>query len=109
MVQKPTRKRNDEAKFMARVRALAKENNWLYYHTADSRRSPAGYPDITLVKDGTIIFTELKTMIGRVTKDQKIWLEALNNCQTVETYLWRPNDMEYITRRLVEGPVPSHI
>ena len=102
-------KRGEESLFMPEVRRLAEANNWLYYHTADSRRSPPGYPDVTLARGDTVILAELKSKKGRVTKDQRRWISTLKGCSNIECYLWRPDDMGYIRRRLVEGPILPHM
>ena len=33
---------------------------WLCYHTRDSRRSPIGFPDLVLVRDGQMLVIECK-------------------------------------------------
>ena len=38
-----------EQAFQAAVMQLAKQYGWMAYHTFDSRKSPSGYPDVTLV------------------------------------------------------------
>ena len=43
------------------------------YHTFDSRRSQPGYPDLTLCKDGRLIFLEVKTEKGKVRPEQIAW------------------------------------
>ena len=42
-----------EAQFQEAVVQLARLTGWLVYHTFDSRRSQAGYPDLTLLKGRT--------------------------------------------------------
>lgn len=59
------------------------------YHTHDSRRSEAGFPDLTLVRPPRLIFVELKTHSGWFDFEQPIWLDALHRCG-VEVYVWRP-------------------
>lgn len=54
-----------------------------YYHTRDSRRSVAGFPDYTIVLGPVVMFLELKAAGGRVTAEQLDWLEALRGS-------WRP-------------------
>lgn len=61
------------------------------YHTFDSRHSAAGFPDLVLVRRPRIIFAELKSEAGRVTREQLEWLDELEGC-VAETYLWRPSD-----------------
>lgn len=70
---------------------LAHLTGWLLYHTHDSRRSPAGFPDLVLVRALRVVYAELKTARGRVTPDQKVWLHALQQAGQ-EVHVWRPGD-----------------
>ena len=79
-----------EKRFQAQIVKLAKLHGWLVYHTFDSRRSTAGFPDLVLVKGDQIIFAELKTKKGKVKPEQKAWLIALNNAGKVRSCVWRP-------------------
>jgi hypothetical protein len=51
------------------------------YHTHDSRRSPAGFPDLVLVHPTRpelgIVFLELKSAKGRTSPAQARWIMAL--------------------------------
>jgi hypothetical protein len=89
-----------EAGFLAGVLKLAALRGWKAYHTHDSRRSAAGFPDLTLVKRGRLIFAELKRDGQRPKPDQDVWLAALSECGGVETYVWRPADLDLIARSL---------
>lgn len=89
-----------EKQLQDQVIQLAKMHGWMIYHTYDSRRSEPGYPDLTMVKDGRIIFAELKNAKGRVSKAQEVWLAALGKCEGTETYLWRPGDWDQIADKL---------
>lgn len=73
------------------IATLARTLGWLVYFTHDSRRSPPGYPDLTLVRDGRIVFAELKTMKGRLRPEQREWLNELDRTGA-EVCLWRPSD-----------------
>jgi hypothetical protein len=88
-----------EKDFQAAVLRLAKRNGWLAYHTHDSRKSAAGFPDLTLVRSGRILFAELKTTSGKTTADQDTWLEEIRSA-TVPAYLWRPADWAEIEKVL---------
>jgi len=60
---------------------LAQRLGWMAYHTHRSDRSPAGFPDLTLVhpKAGRLIFAELKRQKrSNATPAQVEWLAALN-------------------------------
>lgn len=69
------------------------------YHTFDSRRSSAGFPDLVLVRRPRVIFAELKSRRGKLTDDQRAWLLALGGC-SVERYIWRPADWRDVERIL---------
>lgn len=83
-----------EKEFMAEVVRLAKSLGWRVYHTRDSRRSEAGFPDLVLVRE-RVIFAELKTATGRLTAAQANWLDAIRETGT-SAYEWRPADMAEI-------------
>lgn len=77
---------------------------WLVFHPHDSRRSEPGFPDLVLVRD-RVIFAELKTDDGRMSKEQSAWTYALAQAGA-EVYLWRPSDwfdgrVEHALRRHV--------
>ena len=87
-----------EKQFQAKVIALAKKTGWLIYHTYDSRRSEAGYPDLTLVRD-RVIFAELKTRTGKLSPDQTVWIDRLKKAGA-EVYVWRPSQLNEIVKTL---------
>lgn len=66
-----------ERDFQAQVVQLAQLHGWLAYHTFDSRRSAAGFPDLVLVRGPELIFAELKTDHGTVRAEQDRWLASL--------------------------------
>ena len=47
-----------------------------------------------------MIFAELKNDRGRLTDDQRVWLEALPDHQA---YLWRPDDFDEAVRIIQKG------
>ena len=73
---------------------------WKHYFTWRSKHSPAGFPDLVLVRPPRVIFAELKRDDGTVSTSQAEWLAALAACPTVESYVWRPRDWDVITRIL---------
>lgn len=90
-----------EREFMALILSAAGLLGWMTYHTFDSRRSVAGFPDLTLVHPATgrLLFAELKTERGRLTGEQQRWIAALYRCgKTV--YVWRPSMWEEIVEVL---------
>ena len=86
------------------IRDLAGYTGWLVYHTHDSRHSPAGFPDLVLVRPPRLIFAELKSTSGTLSAEQKTWLDQLAECN-VEVHVWRPEDWDRIVSCLNErGP-----
>jgi hypothetical protein len=79
------------------IEALAFDLGWKTYHTHDSRRSDPGWPDLALVHParGRFMVRELKKQTGRVSKEQREWLDALTGAG-VDAGVWRPID--YVTR-----------
>jgi len=95
-----------EGVLLARVRTLAKAHAFETFHVFDSRKSDVGFPDLTLVKPGRLIFTELKSQQGKLTPEQTIWLDLLrHSVPGVEVYEWRPRDMPAIERILTRRPL----
>lgn len=55
---------------------------WFVYHPFDSRHSEEGYPDVTAVRAGVLLFIEFKREKGgRESEAQRRWGEALDNVQ----------------------------
>jgi hypothetical protein len=89
-----------EKAFQEAVKRFAFDYAWSYYHVWNSRNSPSGFPDVTLVRDTRLVFAELK-MPGKVpTAAQRQWLEALDRVEQVTTYVWHPDDWGQIERVL---------
>ena len=89
-----------EKAWLQRVRHTARLYGWHCYHTHDSRRSEPGFPDVTLVRDGRLLFAELKAAKGRVTRDQQAWLSALAGCGPPQVHIWRPADWPEVLAEL---------
>jgi hypothetical protein len=95
-----------EKQFMAQVVALARLRGWRVYHTFDSRRSAAGFPDLVLCRgrDRRLIFAELKLDGTEPTPAQAAWLGEL--ARLVEAWpgllvaCWRPRDWAEIEEEL---------
>lgn len=87
-----------EAQFQRQVIEWAARAEWRVFHAYDSRRSTGGFPDLVLTKPGQpVIFAELKTTTGRVSREQRIWLDdfALSS-SNVLARVWRPTDEDAI-------------
>jgi len=89
-----------EKGFQASVIKLAKLCGWSCYHTHDSRRSQAGFPDLVLAHPkGGLLFAELKTEQGKVSAAQEEWKEVLTQAGS-EHHIWRPSDWDRLYERL---------
>ena len=91
-------KHMSEKQFQANVVALAKTFNWLVYHTHDSRRSEPGFPDLVLVRE-RVLFRELKTESGSLTKAQEVWGSKLREAGA-DYAIWRPRHLSQIAKEL---------
>ena len=80
-----------EAELEVHVRAIIKDLGLLGYHTRDSRGSAKGFPDWTIC-GARVMFRELKTKRGKITEEQRDWLEALHTAGA-DTDVWRPEDL----------------
>ena len=83
-----------ETQFQGLVLDVAETFGWEVFHDGDSRRSNAGFPDLVLVKDGRIIFAELKREKNSYpSKEQMNWLALLSQAawDNVMAVLWRPS------------------
>lgn len=78
-----------EDTLQARVEELAVELGWLIYHTYDSRRSRAGFPDVVMIRGNRIMWRELKAAKGEVSEEQRTWIEALTKARA-DVGVWRP-------------------
>ena len=85
-----------EREFAGGIVQQAKALGWLVGFVWNSKHSPAGFPDLTMVWPPRVIFAELKRMKGKTSVHQEQWLHELRDCPGVETYLWRPSDRDQI-------------
>lgn len=63
-----------------------------WYHTHDSRRSPAGWPDLALCGAHGFITRELKNEYGKTTPEQERWGWMLRQ-SGISWEVWRPADL----------------
>lgn len=91
-----------ESEFQSHVMTLARQLGFTQqYHTHDSRRSQAGFPDLVLIHARTkkLMFVELKAQAGRVSPAQESWLNDLRlGGQVAE--VWRPSD--WVSGRILQ-------
>lgn len=88
-----------ETRFRDRVVAYATSLGWLAYFTQRSDRSPAGFPDLVLVRGDRTLFRELKVGRGRLSQEQWRWLRALIVAGN-DVAVWTPADWGAIVREL---------
>lgn len=79
-----------ESELQSHVRDLARQLGLRCYHTADSRRSDAGWPDLVIV-GRRLILRELKTETGRLRPEQEAWIADLEQAGA-DVAVWRPSD-----------------
>lgn len=98
-----------EADFKKQVIDTAQALGWLVHSDPDSRQVQGnpGFPDLVLVKDGMVIFAELKRNGAHLQKVQFKWMDALQQYTGKFTFghspridVWRPGDYENIKRLL---------
>jgi hypothetical protein len=94
-----------EADFQRRILDLARLTGWHCVHyrpawQAGKWRTPMtgdkGAPDLLLARRGVVVFAELKTGRGRLTPEQRAWLDALGPYGRV----WRPRDWDDVVAAL---------
>ena len=89
-----------EAAFMDTILQAAEIYGWWAYHTHDSRRSTAGFPDLVLIKPPRVIFLEVKSETGRLSRAQADVLAMLEAVGYVRSGVVRPSDWEQIVEWL---------
>lgn len=99
-----------ERQFGQEVVDLARILGWRVYRTWLPIHSPAGFPDLVLLRPPRLIFVELKSDIGKTTPKQDEWLADLaaiavaadvpldigGRRAPIEVHLWRPRDFDQI-------------
>jgi len=98
-----------EKAFMDTILQAAELYGWWTYHTHDSRRSTAGFPDLVLIKPPCVMFLEVKSERGRLSREQADVLAMLQECgplscrfesHGVSAAMVRPSDWEQIVEWL---------
>jgi hypothetical protein len=95
-----------EAELQSAVVECAQLLGWRVAHfrparTAHGWRTPvgadgAGFPDLVMVRDGSVLVVELKSATGQLTPEQRVWLAAFEAAAarhpSVRSFVWRPAD-----------------
>jgi len=89
-----------EKTFANHVVQLARGLGWQEFRTWNSKHSPAGWPDLVLLRPPRMVIAELKTEKGKLTPIQKQVLEMLQQIPGHQVYLWRPRDWDNIVKIL---------
>lgn len=90
-----------EKQFQRMIVDLAAYLGYMHYHTHDSRRSVAGFPDLVLIRPACagrparLLIVELKVGSNKPTPAQRLWLSAFAACG-IQTYVWYPHAWEEI-------------
>jgi hypothetical protein len=105
------KRRRPEDEFQSTIIDTALTFGWLVFHVSDSRREvidrrrgvsflvgdelAKGWPDLSFAHPRWRRFAvrELKSDVGRVTPEQRRWLETLTLCG-VDAGVWRPRDWD---------------
>lgn len=91
-----------ERDLQAEVERIFERNGFTIYHTHDSRRSEAGFPDLVAIRvqpKPRLVVAELKRAGRKPTAAQRKWL-ALFAAVGAEVYVWHPSDLREIERIL---------
>jgi hypothetical protein len=94
-----------EKQFQGHITELAKLCHWWAYHTHDSRRSEAGFPDLVLVRGSWLVFAEIKVGDNKPTRKQLACLARLK-ATGANVFIWHPDDWPFIQELLQEGRMP---
>jgi hypothetical protein len=106
-----------EKEWQQTVVDTARAFGWRVYHTFDSRKSAAGFPDLVMVRRSRIVFAELKAQKGRLTSAQEDWMFDLLRIADlleghlartglaredagVQAHIWKPEDWPLVERTL---------
>lgn len=84
-----------EDQFQQQVTDLCDVLRLKWHHETDSRRSKAGFPDLVIAGPEGVVFAELKTEKGKVSKKQQEWMDALLASRQ-HAYVWRPSQLPQI-------------
>ena len=95
-----------EREFQKAIIEYAELKGWMVYAVIDRRnyakRTSKGFPDLTLVRYGRLVFAELKSSTGKLSFDQEKWIKALTFAgkqmltRKFEVYVWWPKDYDDI-------------
>lgn len=82
-----------ETELKGEVLRVAYANGWTVYHVTHAPqrgRQGVGYPDLTLARDGKVVWIELKQEKAAQTSEQIMWMFAIGR----PYHVIRPSDMQ---------------
>lgn len=84
--------------------AMTRAGRWVTAVAGDG----AGFPDLVIAGNGRLIFAELKSGKGRLSREQAEWIAALEGVRvfddSVEVHVWRPPDwLDGTIERVLKG------
>ena len=85
-----------EKHFRQAIIQLAKLLGWECFFAWNSLHSPAGWPDLFLVRNDVIVAWELKVGKNKVTEAQQHWLDVLNATGKIEARVVRDSEWDFI-------------
>ncbi len=83
-----------ENELKVKVLRKAYENGWMVYHVTMAKHGShqgsqgTGYPDLTLARDGEVLWIELKQEKAQLTPEQAMWQAILPACHVVRPSTW---------------------
>ncbi|MDP2729104.1 MAG: VRR-NUC domain-containing protein [Dehalococcoidales bacterium] len=95
-----------EEEFQSWVIDLAHTRGWLVAHFRTARTKTGwrtavsadgqGFPDLICSRGTITIYAEVKRQKGRLTPEQKLWLELLAQNPGNKCFVWRPSERKEI-------------
>lgn len=95
-----------EVRFQAQVVELARINGYDTYHTFNSRRSQAGWPDLAIYGHRRYLMVELKAEKGHLSLAQRSTIAKLR-AAGVDVRVWRPSQWNEIVATLTRPKAPK--
>ncbi len=91
-----------EDEMLEALMELGPSLGYLTYHTHDSRHSPAGYPDVSLIGNGMAVWVELKGEGEKMTPAQERYAERIGDLpHPCWHFLVHPSTYDNLVQRLV--------
>jgi Holliday junction resolvase len=99
-----------EATWQRQVEDLLTVHGWSAFHDLSGKTSgncARGFPDLIAIRGPELLVLELKKMSGRATREQVAWIERFDGVEASEAYVVKPNQFDWLERRLRPLPVQT--